>query len=164
MIEKESNDEFVLYWSCESKKIAHGSTCTRIDFLPMVFFFLLSFVRRRRRLSSQINDSLLFSSTLFSFTFSTNQIFTENQKREEKKDSPSLSLSIFSSLLFLSSLIFVSFLDDKYMFVDDNHSLTNIFRDILSFPPTHTHTHTHSISLKKENEHFTELLFNHLII
>ena len=41
--EKKKKDLFVLYWSCESKKIAHGSTCRRIVFLPMVFF-LLSFL------------------------------------------------------------------------------------------------------------------------
>ena len=66
--------------------------------------------------------------------------FLPKIRKEKKKKIHLLSLSL-SSLLFLSSLIFVSFLDDKYMFVDDNHSLTNIFRDILSFPPTHTHTH-----------------------
>ena len=76
----------MLYWSCESKKIAHGSTCTRIDFLPMVFL-LLSFVvvvvcvRRHRSMIP------IFSSIFKYLFFST----IKKKRRREKKRYISLS-------------------------------------------------------------------------
>ena len=80
----------MLYWSCESKKIAHGSTCTRIDFLPMVFL-LLSFVvvvvcvRRHRSMIP------IFSSIFKYLFFSTNQ--KKSSRREEEKRREEIHIS-----------------------------------------------------------------------
>lgn len=73
---EKQRDEFVLYWSCESKKIAHGSTCRRIDFLPIVpralpFLGVVVVVvtfRLRQCSSSQLNERT-FSSTYHFFLY-----------------------------------------------------------------------------------------------
>lgn len=128
----------MLYWSCESKKIAHGSTCIRIYFLPMVFlllsFVVLLVVRRHRSMIS------LFYHKIHTILFSTNQI------KRETKSFISLECS-FRNYKYMSCLYY-------------NHWLIYIIRDIFSFPPTFTFFFL--LRLINEHEHlsFTSTFFS----
>lgn len=123
----------MLYWSCESKKIAHGSTCIRIYFLPMVFF--IAFVRRPRcRSSSQIND-LTFSSVYTNFF-----IFYQSNKTLEERERESDSFSLECSLIHIHIYIII------------------IGLHILFLPPTHYFFFSSLFRLINEHEHLSFII------
>jgi hypothetical protein len=102
----------VLYWSCESKKIAHGSTCRRIDFLPIVPLLLpssssSSFAVRRHRsmLLLFINNEIFRSSQ---------HIFYQSNKSIRKK-----TYFLFSRMFFLYII--------PTVYIFNNHWLISIF-------------------------------------